>query len=260
MIDIHNHIIPGVDDGATSLEMAMDMGRMAEKEGITKMIATPHHHPEDPDFSRKIRGAVKALNLNFRKEGLSLRLYPGAEAMLSPVLLKEVKEKRVLTLNDSDYLLVEFPFFEEPLHMDEVLYQLRSEGLKPVIAHPERYRSVRENPDQVRQWILKGSYMQVNHTSILGVMGKSVQKTARHLLTHHMVHFLGSDSHSNGRRRPYGKTVIKQLEQWISKEEIQRLMMNGEALLEKKSIEEKDPVQFPKAYPFLEKVKQGLFL
>ena len=258
MIDIHSHIIPGIDDGAASIEEALEMARIAEREGIEKIICTPHFQFDDPTFTKRVRGAVKALNLLFKKEGLFLRAYPGTEAFLRPELLDEVKKEDYLTLNGSEYVLVEFPLGEIPMFTDEMLYELRMMGKKPIIAHPERYREVMKNPDILRQWIQQGNLVQVNGSSILGMMGKRTESTVKHLLTHRMVHLVASDSHSMGKRSPYGLSAYKKLEEVLSKEEIQTLMMNSERVFHNKRIIFSEPIQFPKGYSVLKRLKHTL--
>ncbi|MEW9123454.1 MAG: CpsB/CapC family capsule biosynthesis tyrosine phosphatase [Thermotaleaceae bacterium] len=203
MIDIHCHILPDVDDGAKDWEEAIEMAKIARDDGIHTIISTSHYL-EEADFvmGEALKEHVANFNQRLKIEGIDVKVLLGNEAYLTPDLVKDVQQKKVFTINESRYLLVEFPMHTLPFYTEDVLYALRLEGIVPIIAHPERYAKVIENPMVLYPMIVQGALVQVNGGSLLGNFGKKVEETCKKLLSHNMVHFIGSDGHSPRRRRP----------------------------------------------------------
>ena len=255
MIDIHSHILPGIDDGAKTLHESIQIGRCAEKNGITNMIATPHYDREDPVFNEKVQRMVKELNRLLNEESIDLVIHPGTEAFLNPETLMDFEKKKILTLNNSRYVLVEFPLEYQPPQVQELLYQIRLMGYTPIIAHPERYRDVHRDPNIVKGWVEQGNLVQINATSVVGVAGRSAQTTAKHLIRHSMVHLIGSDAHSPRNRRPRLKEAIRLMEGWVKKEDIEKILENNRRVFENKEILMIDPIEYPFSYNFLERLK-----
>ena len=219
MIDIHNHIIQGVDDGSEDLEMSLDMARIYLQNGITKVIGTPHYIERD-DFSlSRNKRALEKLREELKKNGLKLEVYLGNEVYISMDLLKEIEEERVATLNGSRYILIEFPMRDIPIYAESLFYNLLIKGYIPIIAHPERYFKIQENPNILFEFIKRGALAQLNLSSLEGFYGKQVKRTSKILLKHKMIHFLGTDSHSNGERSPEVQKSLKLLKSIISPSE-----------------------------------------
>jgi len=258
MIDIHSHILPGIDDGAKNLRETMEIAKIAEKEGITHMIATPHFSFKCQDFVAKVREEIVKLNEVLEKEAMTLRIYAGAETFLNLELLDRLEKESFLTLNGTDYVLVEFPLGEVPLHTEELLYRIRLMGKKPIIAHPERYKEVMEDPNIVKKWIEQGNFIQINATSILGVSGRRSEKTAKHLLKHNLVHILATDTHSPRSRKPALKEALKKVEGWTGKKTSHNLMKNAERVFHNQELVIEDPVEFPYGYNFLQRMGEKL--
>jgi len=258
MYDIHSHILPGIDDGAKTPKETLEMGRIADKDGITHMIATPHFNFEDQHFPEKVRRAVAKQNEEFELEKINLRLYPGAEIFLRAEILEKLENNQLLTLNDSDYLLVEFPLGEVPYHVEDILYRIRLGGKIPIIAHPERYREVMDNPNLVKGWVEQGNCIQINVTSILGVSGKKVQKTAKHLLTHNMVHLVATDTHSPRHRKPALRKAIQQMRIWDNEEKVRSIVENGKRVFQNETLVGGEPVEYPYAYGIFQRMKESV--
>lgn len=205
MIDLHCHILPGVDDGSASLEESFLMARMAADSGVTAIAATPHCNIPgrvDNYLSPRLRDRFLALARLIREQDLPIRLYTGAEVFATPDLPQLIREKKLLTLGGSRYLLVEFAFGGSLSFAQQTLDAIRKEGLVPIVAHPERYVFVQEDPQCLLRWTSQGVCLQLNKGSLLGAFGRRVQRTARWCLAEGCVHLIGSDAHSPYRRTP----------------------------------------------------------
>lgn len=198
MIDIHCHILPGLDDGADSLETACAMAEMAIADGITHVIGTPHAsetHRFVPERVKQRRDEVQAVF-----EG-RLRLASGCDFHLSFENLQEIRhEPARFTLNQKNYLLVEFADYSIPPSMDEALHQLQLAGLRPVITHPERNPLIRTRPERLFRWLRQGCYAQVTAGSLHGRWGKAAQSAAASWVEGGAVHFLATDAHNTTTR------------------------------------------------------------
>jgi protein-tyrosine phosphatase len=210
MVDIHTHILFGLDDGAESLEMSLAMAEMAIQDGITHIIGTPHAHPNHdfiPELVRMRRDEIQS-----RFEG-RLTLATGCDFHLSFENLQEIRlYPERYTLNQKHYLLVEFADFSIPASMDQALHELQLAGLIPIITHPERNPLIRSKPDRLFRWVRQGCYVQVTAQSLLGKFGKSAKEAAEEWLDAGGVHFLASDAHNITSRPPRLSEAFTHLE------------------------------------------------
>ena len=173
MVDIHCHILPGVDDGAPSMEDSLEMARMAADSGVTDIIATPHcnlpgNGPKNYR-SASLRTAFSRLQQALEQEGIPLRIHPGAEVFCTPELPRLLDQRQLQTLGGSRYLLVEFYFDESAEFMEQCFRDIRHRGLVPVAAHPERYNAVQRDPARLEGWFRRGIVIQLNKGSVLGL-------------------------------------------------------------------------------------------
>lgn len=203
MIDIHCHILPGVDDGAGSLDTARRMAHQAVEGGTDQIVVTPHFLR--PDQGRLIPAGVLAEHIGllqeaFRKEGIPLNLYTGMEVFAAPELPMLLERQEVLTLAQSRYLLIEFFFDEEEEYMDRMLETVWDMGLWPVVAHPERYYAVQRRPMLAVEWFERGFCLQLNKGSVTGTLGSAAASTAWWLLRRGLAHMVASDAHGYQRR------------------------------------------------------------
>ncbi|MDR0268466.1 CpsB/CapC family capsule biosynthesis tyrosine phosphatase [Paenibacillus sp.] len=214
MIDTHCHIIPGVDDGPSTMEGALRMAAAAVKEGMHSVIATPHHATKRyTNTARKIQRRVASLNSMLKKNNISLKIFPGQEFRLTDSYRAEHRAGRLQTLAGSSYLLVELPSRSIPGCFQEFLAYMKQHGVHPVIAHPERNLSIIGNPDQVLGWIEEhGVRLQVTTQSLIGFFGEEVRKTASYLCKKRWIHLIGSDAHNNLRRQFFTKEGYEALE------------------------------------------------
>lgn len=194
MVDIHCHILPGLDDGAESLEIAQAMGEMAIADGITHVIGTPHANPNYQFSPRAIRERRDELQAIFAGR---LVLATGCDFHLSFENLQDIKyDSARYTLNQKNYLLVEFADYSIPPSLDQSLHELQLAGLHPIVTHPERNPLIRAQPERLYKWLGQGCYAQITAQSLGGRFGKAAQEMAQQWLGAGAVHFIASDAHN----------------------------------------------------------------
>ena len=218
MIDFHNHILPNVDDGSKSLEMSLNMLREAERQGITDVINTVHfQHPKvegmDISFERIIQ-EIENLQKSAIENNINVKIHNGAEVFYLPNLT-EIKSDPLTVFGHGKYMLIEFQTYLLPPGYDDELYRLLMSGTTPIIAHPERYRPIQNDINIVEKLINSGCLMQIDAGSLLGQFGKDCKKSAETMLQRNMVHFMGSDSHNDGKRNFCLESAAKMCEELI---------------------------------------------
>ena len=227
MIDIHCHILPGVDDGAENLREALLMARTAHNSGTKTMIATPHFgYGEGRNSAQTIREHVNRLQQEIRKNGMDLTLLPGMELLCTGSLEKHLEQKDYIPLADSHYLLTEFYFDESAHQMDRMISAIAERGLCPVIAHPERYDAVQQDPVLVKTWAKQGYGIQINAGSLLGKLGIGAQRTAQWLVYHGYAHAVASDAHGMEVRTPQLDLAWEYLEDHFGEDCAQALLLD----------------------------------
>lgn len=204
MIDIHVHVLPGLDDGPADLAEAVEMCRLIAADGTSAVIATPHQLHEE--WENTDAALIHRLCTDVETAaGGTLRIYPGAEIRASmeiPAGLDDLDASGLLTLAGSRYVLVEPSPYPLAPSLGELIYELRVAGWWPVLAHPERYGYLAEEPERLQALARRGARLQVTAASVLGHNGRRAQQTARFLLDRRMVHFLSSDGHDSASRSP----------------------------------------------------------
>jgi protein-tyrosine phosphatase len=199
MVDLHCHILPGLDDGPQSMDESMAMAESAIADGITHVVATPHANSVFAfEFAqvRKLRDKLQKLI------GGRLALATGCDFHMDPENLAALKEHAPrFCLNQRDYLLVEFNEISIPPAMDQTLHELQLAGLRPVITHPERNAILRAQPERLAKWLRLGCYAQVTGGSLTGTFGTGARQDALLWIGSGLIHFVSSDAH-NTRNRP----------------------------------------------------------
>jgi protein-tyrosine phosphatase len=206
IVDIHTHILPGMDDGAQSLEDALAMARVAQESGTSLLVATPHMDFASANTggaSEVVRSRARALTAALESSGIPVRVLPGMETAMDLHLPRLLACGEVLTIGDSGrYVLVELPFQQIPEYAEKVVFELASAGYTPVIAHPERCADVLKDPNRMYRLVRAGAIGQVNAGSLTGAFGRSIGKVAKILLGHGLAHVVASDGHSPTGARP----------------------------------------------------------
>lgn len=205
MIDIHCHIMPGVDDGSGNLSDSAEMAQLAARHGTKKIIVTPHcniHSGERNYWDSEMENKFISLQARLREKNIPVEVFRGQEVFLSGSFMDGLRQKRFLTLNCSNYLLAEFDMRESAAVAYSKLHQLVSEGYTPIVAHPERYRFVHEQRDAIYRIKETGSLIQVNKGSLKGSFGFGIQKIALDIIETRQADFVASDAHSQYSRTP----------------------------------------------------------
>ncbi|MCR4431969.1 MAG: hypothetical protein NUV45_13245 [Tepidanaerobacteraceae bacterium] len=210
MIDIHSHILPGIDDGSPDMETSIRMAEIAASEGIEIMVATPHFISKDKEIEReRVLKKTEELNEYIKSRvGLDIAVYPGEEVFISPDVPDLFSQGKLITLFDGGkYLLVELPMMSIPPYTKDVLHALMLKGVKPIIAHPERNREIARDMAKLRELVSLGALVQVNSLSFYGVFGREAKHAAQRIVGEGMAQFMATDCHTARARSPrYLKT------------------------------------------------------
>lgn len=246
MIDIHTHILPGVDDGSYSMEESIRMLRIAAEGGVKFLGITPHCNIPGSDgnyWDVKLKDAFESLQTEVKRHNIPVELVLGMEVFATGDLPRLLQEKKILTLNGMGYVLVEFAVDEKMWFCDNILEECVNQGYRPVIAHPERYYFVQKYPELVYFWRKKGYGIQVNKGCIQGKMGNEAKKTVDMLLKHRLVSCVASDAHFSTHRTPYMRKIRDYLMKHYGGEytetllwENPRRIFSGEPLTEREII------------------------
>ncbi len=249
MIDFHSHIIYGVDDGSKDIDMSMDMIRNAEKEGTKYICATSHYllgeyEPDREEYFDK---------LNELREKSNIHIISGLEVYIDPSLPMLYKENKIWGINETKYMLIEFPMRDVPKYSMDVLYELTVLGIKPIIAHPERNIKLINNIDMIEDFIEEGYLLQLNANSLLGKHGQAEKDFGEELVKRNMIHLVGSDGHNNSFRKTDIKEALNRLQE-LNPELYEFVLTNEKNVLDGRDIE----------LPYIKEVKEkksffGLF-
>ncbi len=200
MIDLHCHILPGVDDGPIEIEESLAMARRAYADGIRNLVATPHLLPQHFDDHGWIQEQVARLNAILAEQDLALQVLPGAEVAAVPEILAHVRN--LPRLASGSCVLLEVPLIGLPNYLEEVVFALQLAGLRPVLAHPERSQLIRAQPEVVRRLAERGCVLQINAPSLLGRAGRAERRLALGLLRDYPDCVVASDAHDALYRPP----------------------------------------------------------
>ena len=239
--DLHSHILPGFDDGASSDEEFLEMARIAVKGDTSIMVATPHYDRESTAFEPlEMAAAVKDYNDLLKESRIPLMLVPGMEVRVNAGLFDLAKAGGLEEFSlggNGKYMLVELPMLDMPLATPDIFFQIQLCGVTPILAHPERNRHLVENPSEIKDLVKRGIEIQVNAGSLEGIFGEKARRTARRLIKEDAARLVASDAHSPYDRSPDLSGAARALEKLLVARashvilEINPgLILNGEAL------------------------------
>ncbi len=217
MVDLHSHLIWGIDDGSKSRDMSLSMLRQAIRCGTTKLVITPHYIPGYFDMPiDEVKKKVEEVNSLIKEERLNIKVYHGQEVYYTRNILENYINNYIGTINNSRYMLIEFNMRSFSIEeVVESIYELQLTGIVPIIAHPERYRQFIKKPSLINEFIKEGFLFQLNMGSITGDFGKDVKKISKIYLKNNIYSFIGSDAHSDTFRNTdmsNGLKIIKNLD------------------------------------------------
>ena len=243
MIDFHSHILPNVDDGSRSVEETFSMIKEAEKAGFDSIISTSHYMEGYYETQNEERSFwLEAIEKNFKTQNINMKLYLGNEIYITENIIKLLENNKASTINNTAYVLFEFPLTVEPMNIYDLIYDMTKNKIVPILAHPERYLFVQKDPELIYELIQKGVLMQSNYGSFIGRYGESAEIIARKLLENNMVHLLGSDAHRANTIYPQVPNVLKELKRLVGEEKVIEMTdTNPKLVLNNKRIDIAEP-------------------
>ena len=228
MIDLHSHILPGIDDGARTYEDSVTLVRELSLQGVTKMVATPHYVDESIYTSPRARNLelIEELSARLGEAGVAMELTLGNEIYINGRILELIAAGEISSMADSEYVLVELPMSGDYPNYEEILRALIRAGRKVILAHPERYESFQKDFALIEELFDMGVLLQSNIGSITGQYGKAAQKTMKNLAKRKMVFGFGTDIH-----HPHGESWVmdakKKLRKYYSDAELEEVLVGG---------------------------------
>lgn len=237
MIDIHNHLLIGIDDGPETDLEALDLLKQAVGQGITEIILTPHHYNHQYHTPRNVvMNRMEHLKGLIGAAGLTLNIYSGHEARLDSELIKDLKSKDTMTLNDSRYILVELSDADIPKNIEDMTFELQMEGFVPIIAHPERHTLFIDKKLLLHNLIEKGALVQVTAGTVCGNEGKVLKHKVLEMIEDYFVHFIASDAHHRERRPFMLRDAYQEIENNLGKNYVELLKNNAYSVLHNEEI------------------------
>lgn len=250
IIDIHNHLLVGVDDGPRNIDEMIELLKQAKEQGIEGVIVTPHHlHPRYENQFPKVERLLKELIENPEVKEIGIDLYPGQEIritddVLTDDVLTDIDNKDIQGLHHSKYILIELPSDYVPTFTTRLIYEIQNKGFVPIIVHPERNKAIAKDINLLFELINIGALSQITASSLTGDFGRNVQKTSIEMIEHRLIHFIASDAH-HAEKRPFGfdklytTPKIKHL-----KRDIEDLLSNNESIINNENILTQKPLKY----------------
>ena len=228
MIDLHCHVLPGLDDGSRSAEESLAMARLALQDGIRTIVATPH--ALDGVYNvplAEITEGVAAFQELLSAKGLELKICVGADVHLSPGMADQIKRGALGTINDTGrYFLLELPPQTIPSGIKEEIFGLKMAGITPIITHPERHPAIMRDMNLLYDFIAMGALSQITAMSLTGEFGGGVQRCSQELLKHRLVHVMASDAHSADSRPPLLSRAVNEAAELTGSDSLAASLVN----------------------------------
>jgi len=242
MVDLHHHLLPGLDDGSPDLATSVSMARTAAADGITHVVCTPHASSRYAFNPEVVASKLNELRSALAAEFIPLTLGQGCDFHLSYDNIQDALANPTrYTINHKKYLLIELPDFSIPPNIGETFYDFQYAGITPILTHPERNPTLQRNPALLTEWMRNGMLVQVTTSSVLGEMGKEAERMARKLLDDRWVHFLSTDAHNLTSRPPKMRQACDHVAKRYGTAYAQRLCLtNPQAVFEGQPLPEQD--------------------
>lgn len=248
MIDLHCHILPGLDDGSNSIEQSIQMAKEAAEAGFSTICCTPHYLDNKYIVPRvEVKETLNALQNAINNNGINIKLAIGNELYITEFVDDLLDNQTISTLNDSKYLLMELPMNYPVSILEDIIFTIQNFGLVPILAHPERYTYVQKDPNFVINLINRGVLFQGNYGSIIGKYSSEAQKTIKIMLENDMIHFLATDNHRDKSVFTYLDSVFGELEKVISPSKIEKLTkINPQKVIDNEDVFAPEPKEYKK--------------
>lgn len=222
MVDIHSHLIYGVDDGSDNIETSLNILESLSNSGVTDIILTPHYITGTSYVSKKLDNIskLKELKKELSNNNININIYLGNEIYIFDEIYKYVRENRICSLNNTEYILVELPMSGIYPDYKDIFYDLQKLGFKIILAHPERYISFQNDYSKIHEMVDMGILLQCNIDSILGNYGTKAKKTIKYILKNKLLSFVGTDIHSDKEDYTYIDRATKMFKKYLTDEEL----------------------------------------
>lgn len=227
MIDLHTHLLPGLDDGAADWIQTLALARMAVDDGISAMVCTPHWvyglYENTREMVLRLWGALQQ---KLHQEGIPLDVYPGCEIRLEPDVPAHLASGELVTFNDNGrYALIELSGDFIPSYVEESFRQLFDQGITPIISHPERYPALQRDPSRLYAWVESGVLCQVTAASLSGRFGPLVRRFTLMLVEHKLAHVMATDAHGLRVRAPHLSNAVIELQTIVGPELTEQMVV-----------------------------------
>jgi|Deesub1362B_J571_1020462.scaffolds.fasta_scaffold04842_1 protein-tyrosine phosphatase len=262
MLDLHNHMLPGLDDGASSWEQSLNMAHIALQDGIEGVVCTPHWvlgHYENT--RQKILSRLEELQRKLADHHIPLKLYPGSELRLDVSLSQGIQWGELLTINDTGrFAFIELPAESLPQNLEDFFWDLQVQKVTPIISHPERNVVLLRDPARLYHWVQMGILTQLTAASLLGHFGKKVQKFSTLLLEHNLVHIIATDAHGLRIRTPKLSEAFQMVQDILGEEMASQMVYETpKRIIQGESVNPPDPISIPTRSPRSSLLKRFLF-
>ncbi|MFK2825937.1 tyrosine protein phosphatase [Bacillus sp. B190/17] len=256
MVDLHCHILPGVDDGAETLKDSLTMAKEAEKEGIKTIVATPHHKNGLYNNERKdIVAGIEELNKELKEARINVRILPGQEIRIHEKMVEHLDGGQLLTLGgSSSYLFIELPPNHVPCYTEQLLFDIQMKGVIPIIVHPERNQEFIQHPDKLYRFVRNGAATQITAASYAGYFGKKIQDFTGQMIEANLTHLMASDAHNVSSRGFHMARAYECLQKRKGTDYVYYFQENAELIVRGKHIDKEPPERIRPKKKFL-----GLF-
>ncbi|MGI8315808.1 tyrosine-protein phosphatase [Halobacillus mangrovi] len=252
MIDIHSHILPGVDDGAQTIEESMKMAEAAVADGIDMIVATPHHKNGSFDnYKHNIIIQVGELNRQLQQRNIPLEVLPGQETRVFGEFLNGLETNEILPINEkTNYVFIEFPSGNVPRYASQLFFDLQMAEYQPIIVHPERNKQLMEHPDLLYSFVKRGAFTQLTAGSVCGHFGRKIKKFSHQLIEHNLAHLIATDAHNTSARGFCLTDAYGEVRKEFGLDMVYLLSENAEAVVNGKVLGAEPPEHIKKAKIF----------
>lgn len=242
MIDMHNHILIDADDGPRDEEAAIHLLQQAKNENIIGIIATPHYTNQYDNSIEKVKLKIKRLCKLKEVKDLGIQIYPGQEVRIHHNLIEDIKSGKVRGLNNSNYILIEFPPNDIPSYTYQMFKDIQELGYIPIIAHPERNIALLKDMRILYDLVQQGALSQITSTSLIGHFGKGIQDVSIEIMKCNLAHFIASDAHDFEARPFVMKSLFEERILLNIHEAMMKLIGNAEAIITNRKIDKHEPL------------------
>lgn len=233
MVDLHCHLLPGIDDGSKNMEISLRLAREATENGITHALLTPHHmNGRYINHKQDVIKLTTKFQEKLKKHGIPLTVFPGQEVRINGQLIEALDENDILFADEGNrYLMLEFPDDDVPHYTNQMIFELQQRGIVPVIVHPERNTKIMAEPELLYQLLERGCLSQITASSYVGTFGKKVENFSKKLVANGQGYLFASDAHDLPGRRYEMRQAFAKLSQEFNKDLAERYADNARAII-----------------------------